>query len=293
MSFSKHSPYGRALLVHTAFWWNAAEQVSMKLCFSTKVATTKVAWSCSFLLILNSTIVPWNKNVIFKDLAMCSWSTQIPDCPFHSLRCWVFCTKCPPSSSYLAQSMHIMKTDLVKSLCNRWTSWGSTSCNASAIYGYREEESPSAILVQICGHREEAPCAIYGYHEEESPCAILVQICGHREEAPCEIVVQSKDIMKKNHLMQSVNIMKNPSPVCQSLYLWCRDWCLLQIGVAWIMVMMRFLVSSRVNSQIGPTYSWIVWWEKLSSTLELSLWTFQRNKNCAEMMTLGGGGCKE
>jgi hypothetical protein len=74
-------------------------------------------------------------------------------------------------------------------------------------------------LVQICGHREEAPCAIYGYHEEESPCAILVQICGHREESPCEIVVQSMDIVKKNHLVQSVNIMKNPSPVCQSLYL--------------------------------------------------------------------------
>jgi hypothetical protein len=47
----------------------------------------------------------------------------------------------------------------------------------------------------------------------------LVQICGHREEAPCEIIVQSKDIMKKNHLVQSVNIMKNPSPVCQVLYL--------------------------------------------------------------------------
>jgi hypothetical protein len=185
---------------------------------------------------------------------------------FHSLRCWVFCTKCPPSSSYLAQSMHIMKNDHVKSLCNRWTSWGSTLCNA---------------------------CAIYGYREEESPCAILVQICEHREEAPCEVVVQSKDIMKKNHLVQSVNIMTNPSPVCQSLYLWCRDWCLLQRGVAWIMVMMWFLVSSRVNSQIVPTYSWIVWWEKLSSTLELSLWTLQRNKTCAEMMTLGGGGCKE
>lgn len=82
-------------------------------------------------------------------------------------------------------------------------------CNACAIYGYREEESPCAIVVQIRGHREEATCAIYGYHEEESPCAILVQICGHREEAPCEIVVQSKDIMKRNHLVQSVNIMKN------------------------------------------------------------------------------------
>jgi hypothetical protein len=121
----------------------------------------------------------------------------------------------------------------------------------------------------------------------------LVQICGHREEAPCEIIVQSKDIMKKNHLVQSVNIIKNPSPVCQVLYLWCRDWCLLRRGVAWIMVMMWFLVSSRVNSQIGPTYSWIVRWENLSSTLELSLWTFQRNINYAEMMTLGGGGCKE
>jgi hypothetical protein len=153
------------------------QQVSMKLCFSTKVATTKVAWSCSFLLILNYTIVPWNKKVIFKDLAMCSWSTQIPDCLFHSLRCWVFCTKCPPSSSYLAQSMHIMKNNLVKSLCNRWTSWGSTLCNA---------------------------CAIYGYRGEESPCAILVQICGHREEAPCAMLVQSMDIMKKNHLVQSL-----------------------------------------------------------------------------------------
>lgn len=189
-------------------------------------------------------------------------------------------------------------------LRNLCTSWRMTLWNPCATDGHHEE-APCAMLVQsmdivkknhlvqICGHREEAPCAIYGYHEEESPCAILVQICGHREESPCEIVVQSMDIVKKNHLVQSVNIMKNPSPVCQSLYLWCRDWCLLQRRVAWIMVMMWFLVSSRVNSQIVPTYSWIVWWEKLSSTLELSLWTFQRNKNCAEMMTLGGGGCKQ
>ncbi len=163
--------------------------------------------------------------------------------------------------------MDIMRKHLVQCLCNLWISWRRiTLCNPCANLWTSWRST-------LCN-----ACAIYGYHEEESPCAILVQICGHREEAPCEIVVQSMDIVKKSHLVQSVNIMKNPFPVCRSLYVWCRDWCLLQRGVAWIMVMMWFLVSSRVKSQIVPTYSWIVWWEKLSSTLELSLWTFQRNK---------------
>lgn len=153
MSFSKHSPYRRALLIHTAFWWSAAASLH-EIVLQNKSRNYKSCMKLQLLLILNSTIVPWNKKVIFKDLAMCSWSTQIP------FICFIAC-----GVGFFVPNVLPPRLTL-RNLC---TSWRMTMWN---------------------------PCATDGHHEE----------------APCAMLVQSMDIVKKNHLVQSlckfVNIVK-------------------------------------------------------------------------------------